>query len=151
MISEAFSEVIVTDVEEKKMYDAESRSQELTSTEKKNERTNTTSEKTNTVSEKTNLEHTKTTKQKSFSDNKFKTLSKRLSNMLREKFRSNQLLKRILNQSLNTVTMRDFFDASSEFAKLLHRKLNAVKNSEKINLDTNEIKISQVRVDVRPS
>ena len=138
MISEASSEVIVTDVEEKKMYDAESRSQELTSTEKKNERTNTTSEKTNTASEKTSLENTKITKQKSLSDNK--TLSKRLSNMLREKFRSNQLLKRILNQFFNIITMRDFFDASSKLAKLLHRKLNTVKKFEKIDfVESNDV------------
>ena len=87
MTSKAFSKVIVTDIEEKKMFDAESKSQELTSTEKKNERTNTTSEKTNIAFEKTSLENIKIIKQRSLSDNKFKTLSKRLSNMLREKFR----------------------------------------------------------------
>ena len=42
--------------------------------------------------------------------------------------------------------MRDFFDTSSEFAKLLHRKLNTVKNFEKIDFDINEIKIFQLRI-----
>ena len=86
MISEAFSEVIVTEIEKKKMCDAKSRLQEFTNIEKKNEKTNTTYEKMNTASEKTSFENTKITKQKSLSDNK--TLSKRLSNMLRKKFRS---------------------------------------------------------------
>ena len=146
MAPEAPPEAIVTEIEEEEMCDAESRPQEPTDTGKENEKTNTAPEKTNTAPEKTSLENTKTTKQESSSDNKPKTPPKRLSDMLREEFRPDQLLKRILDQPLSTVTMRDLFGAFPELAKLLHRKLNTVEDSEKVGPDTNGIKVSQLRV-----